>query len=252
MSSPSQSGVAIVAASTMRPSSRARHLQMRAADIEAGDDALSFFHASGFHAQWAGTVGQRGKSVAYHSCSRLERRRGGARPAGTARPLQADRHAAQRKFRCRRRRRGPAHALILSRPSTSPISTPSKAVTPNSGCACAAEGHAATRRSSGWTPASPMRRRLTAALAEPSLCPVLGSESQRDDALLGVFAIIPASSCRSISSATGFAVRSLSSTEPDLWPQQGDRHDAGQGRLRRRSRISRGSRRSRRRPETAP
>ncbi len=92
---------------------------------------------------------------------------------------------------------------------------------------------------------------LAAALAEPSLCPVLGSESQRDDALLQRFRDHPGLILSLDFFADGFRGPQPFLDEPDLWPQ-GDRHDAGQGRLRRRSRISRGSRRSRRRPETAP
>ena len=184
LSRPCHSGVAIVAAATMRPSSARVDLQMRAADIEAGDDVLSFFHASSFHDR-GGRVA--GKSVAYHSCSRLERRRGGPRRKGAARQLPADRHAAQRKLRPGRRRRRPADALsipdLLHRRSGR-----YRRPCAERGGARAAESHAGSARTLGGR-RSRRRKALRGAL-RTAAPPVLGSESQRDDALLRQFWVL--------------------------------------------------------------
>ena len=65
-----------------------------------------------------------------------------------------------------------------------------------------------------------MREALAAVLAEPSLLPGPGLRiADATTRCFGVFAIIPASSFRSISSPTGFAARLPFSTSPRLWPQ---------------------------------
>ena len=81
--------------------------------------------SSGFH---AGAAGARGSSLAYHSRSRLERRRGGAGGAGDRdlyRPIVTPLSAGRRSGR--RRRAGCAALAPVLAPSTSPISTPSRA-----------------------------------------------------------------------------------------------------------------------------
>jgi phosphoribosylformimino-5-aminoimidazole carboxamide ribotide isomerase len=60
---------------------------------------------------------------------------------------------------------------------------------------------------------------LAAALAEPSLCPVLGSESQRDDALLRRFHDHPDLILSLDFFADGFRGPASFLDEPVLWPQ---------------------------------
>ena len=91
---------------------------------------------------------------------------------------------------------------------------------------------------------------LTAALAEPSLCPVLGSESQRDVSLLKRFRDHPGLILSLDFFGDGFR-------GPPAFPRsarsvagQGDRHDAGERRGRRRSgfRAARGDQAEGRKP----
>ena len=92
---------------------------------------------------------------------------------------------------------------------------------------------------------------LAAALAEPSLRPVLGSESQRDDALLRRFRDHPDLILSLDFFADEFRGPPSFLEEPDVLAATRDRHDAGQSRFRRRSRFRAAGERSRRRPETA-
>jgi phosphoribosylformimino-5-aminoimidazole carboxamide ribotide isomerase len=61
---------------------------------------------------------------------------------------------------------------------------------------------------------------LEAALAEPSLCPVLGSESQRDEALLRRFRDHPGLILSLDFFADGFHGPQPILDEPELWPQR--------------------------------
>ena len=76
---------------------------------------------------------------------------------------------------------------------------------------------------------------LAAALAEPSLRPVLGSESQSDDALLRRFRDHPGLILSLDFFADGFRGPPSILEEPAVLAAKRDRHDAGQGRFRRRS-----------------
>lgn len=62
--------------------------------------------------------------------------------------------------------------------------------------------------------------RLAAALAEPGLCPVLGSESQRDDALLRHFRDHPDLILSLDFFADGFRGPPSFLDEPEFWPQR--------------------------------
>ena len=193
-----------------------------------------------------------GRSVAYHSGSRLERRRGGARRARASATLPADRDAAQRHARPGRGRRGAAHAAsvsdLLHRRSRRDRG-PRRRTTPRSpGCApCRSAPEL-------WVDAGVAdAKTLAAALAEPVASARCSAPNRSATTrLLRRFRDHPASSCRSISSPTAFAARRPSSTSPTLWPRQRDRHDAGQGRLRRRPGFRAAGRRSRQGPATAP
>ena len=159
------------------------------------------------------------KSVAYHPRSRLERRRGGARGAGAARSLPADRDAARRRLGCRRRRRRACARFILSRFSTSPIWTPSRAVR-RTRRRCRGCAPCRSRRNCGWMPASPMRKRSPPRFRNRCCGLYLGSESQRDEALLRRFRDHPGLILSLDFFADGFRGPPSILARPELWPQR--------------------------------
>ena len=194
----------------MRPFSARVDLQMRAADIEAGDDALSFFHASGFHHKGGRSAGRALRIIPV-----LDLKGGQVVRAekGQARSLQADRDAAQRNFRCRRRRRRAALALPFpdllhrrSRRHRGPRAEQCRAWPAESHARCAGTlGRRRLRRRDNARRRARRTRRSARCWAP---------NRNATTRCFGAFATIPTSSCRSISSATDFAVRRPFSMSP--------------------------------------
>ncbi len=190
---------------------------MRAADIETGDDVLSFFHASGFHRKGGRFAGRALRIIPVLDLKggevvRAER--------GRRDSYQADRDAALREVPTRSRSPKGCGTLYPFRPSISPISTPSRAGRRT--MAAIARLGAMPDAPELWVDAGIADAQTLDARA----CPAVGSSgaglqiSEATTRCSGAFAIIPTSSSRSIFSATGFAARSLSLDQPDLWPQK--------------------------------
>lgn len=188
-------------------------LQMRAADIETGDDVLFFFHASGFHRKGGRFAGralriipvldlkggevvraERGQRDSYRSivtplCE-------GSNPVAVAQGL---------------RTLFPFQTFYIADLDAIEGKAPNKKAIARLG--------AMTSAPELWIDAGfADEQTLDVALAEPSVRPVVGSESQKDDSLLRRFRNHPDIILSLDFFGDGFRGPPSLLDEPDLWP----------------------------------
>ena len=186
---------------------------MGAADIEACDDFLSFFHASSFH--WAGqTWGKTLRIIPVldlkggEVVSARKGQRDSYRPIMTPLSVSSDPAAVAAGLR----RLHPFSTFYIADLDAIEGRTPN---TTAIGSLRAMEDAPELWVDAGLA----SEEALAAALAEPSLCPVLGSESQQDDVLVRRYSNHPRLILSLDFFADGFRGPASILEDPGLWPQ---------------------------------